>query len=201
MTTQIQTARVSPAVPRQFRVLVTGSRDWTDRDMVRQALDSALALLQVPVTVQDTVTLVHGDARGLDTLAAAEAGSRGWKIECYPAEWGVHTDACPARHHGEKTCKMAGHRRNHQMIALGADLVVSFPLGEEKSGQSRGTWGCTRAAMTAGLPTVVLWKNSFHPWGAKAEQLLIAERTLSLKDPALHTAAPARLDTLLPLPF
>ncbi|MET3172990.1 UNVERIFIED_ORG: hypothetical protein ABIB52_000818 [Arthrobacter sp. UYCu721] len=150
------------------------------------------------------MTLIHGDAKGLDSLAAQLAGSRGWKLESYPARWHEHTAACPAWHltpEPQDTCKMAGHRRNHEMIALGADLVVAFPMGKEDSGQSKGTWGCARAALNAGLPTVVLWKDSFYPWGPKAQQLVIAERTASLKEPAQHTAAPARLDTLLPIPF
>lgn len=203
-TTQLPAPATGPGTvpgPRQYRVLVTGSRDWADPDVVRQALHGALALLQVPVTVQHTVTLIHGDAKGLDRMAAAEAARRGWQIEEYPAQWDVHTTACPPRHQGEKTCKMAGHRRNHEMIALGADLLVSFPLGEENSGESRGTWGCTRAAMTAGLPTVVVWKNKLYPWGPAAEQLLVAERILSEKDPARHNAAPAPLGSLYPIPF
>lgn len=200
MTTEIQAVPVSPPAPRQHRVLVTGSRDWTDPDLIGRALNSALALLQVPVTVQDRVTLVHGAAKGLDSLAAQIAGSRGWKIETHPAQWQAHTAACPARHQGEPTCKMAGHRRNHEMIALGADLVLSFPLGAEDSGHSKGTWGCTRAAMTAGLPTVVLWHGRFHPWGPKAGELILAELAASSTTAPL-TAGPVPLDSLLPIPF
>jgi hypothetical protein len=173
-------------------------------NVIEQALDAALALLQVPVTMQDTVTLIHGDAKGLDSLAAQVAGGRGWKVEGYPARWNEHTVACPAWHltpAPQPTCKMAGHRRNHEMIALGADLVIAFPMGEESSGHSKGTWGCTRGAMNAGLPTVVVWKDSFYPWGTKAEQLVMAERAASLQDPAQHSAAPAKLATLLPIPF
>ena len=198
--TQAQTLTVRP-VPKQHRVLVTGSRDWTNVSLVAQALDSALALLQVPITVQDTMTLIHGDAKGLDSMAAQVTAHRGWKIESYPAQWNLHTAQCPAWHQDLATCKMAGHRRNHEMIALNADLVIAFPTGDESSGLSRGTWGCARAAMNAGLPTVVLWKESFYPWGPKAQQLIIAERTASLRDPADHVAAPTLLKNLLPTPF
>ncbi|MFJ2662621.1 DUF2493 domain-containing protein [Arthrobacter koreensis] len=183
------------------RVLVSGSRDWTDTTLIEQALNGALALLNVPATMQHTVTLVHGAAKGLDSLAAQAAQRRGWQIEGHPAQWDTHTDACPAWHQGLPTCKMAGHRRNHEMIALGADLLVSFPLGTEKSGHSKGTWGCTRAAMVAGLPTVVVWKNSFYPWGPAAERLVIAERAVSGKPAAAYAAAAALLDTLTPTPF
>jgi hypothetical protein len=196
-------ARQHP-VRRSHRVLVTGSRDFTDASLVAQTLDTALALLQVPLSAENSLTLVHSAARGLDVLAAQVASRRGWTIENYPAQWDKHADACPAWHITpvpQATCKMAGHRRNHEMIALGADLVIGFPMGDEASGHSRGTWGCARAAMTAQLPTLVLWKGALHPWGPKAEQRVLAERTATLKDPAQHTAAPTRLDALLPIPF
>lgn len=168
---------------------------------IEQALDGALALLNVPASMQHTMTLVHGAAKGLDSLAAQAAQRRGWQIEGHPAQWDKHTGACPSWHQGMSTCKMAGHRRNHEMIGLGADLLVSFPLGAENSGHSKGTWGCTRAAMQAGLPTVVLWNNHFYPWGPAAEQLVIAERAVSGKPAAAHNAAPAPLEALLPMPF
>lgn len=205
--TAAQTKTEGPAQtagPVQHRVLVTGSREWTDFDLVNRALDAALALLQVPLTEQDTVTLVHGDARGLDTLAAVVAGSRGWKVEEHPARWSEHSADCPAWHFAPMvlpTCKMAGHRRNHEMIALGADLVLAFPMGDEGSGMSRGTWGCARAAKAAQLPTLVLWKDQIFPWGTPAERLLIAERARTFKDPAAHNAAPAPVGALEPIPF
>lgn len=186
---------------KQHRVLVTGSRKWTDRAQVEQALDAVLALLQVPFTMQHTLILVHGAATGLDTLAARSAAQRGWTVEGHPAQWDTHTAACPPRHHGETICKMAGHRRNHEMIALGADLVVSFPTGAQDSGESKGTWGCTSAAVKVGLPTVVLWNGFFHPWGERAGELIKAERTITEQDSARHIASPARLETLRPIPF
>jgi len=202
--TQNQTAPAQPPTPVQHRVLVTGSREWTDIDLVDQALDAALALLQVPLTMQDTMLLVAGGARGLDSLAAVVAGSRGWKVEEHPARWGEHGADCPTSHLQpvvQATCKMAGHRRNHEMVALGADLVIAFPTGDEKSGLSRGTWGCARAAKAAALPTLVLWKDRLWPWGDQASQLVIDERARTLKDPAAHTAAPAAVGTLQPIPF
>jgi hypothetical protein len=195
------------------RVLVTGSRDWTDAALIEQALDAALALLGVSLADEKSVTLVHGDAKGLDTLVKIAATRRGWTVESYPAQWGTHTAACPAWHAGLATCKMAGHRRNHEMIALGADLVIAFPMGNEASGESRGTWGCARAAMNAALPTVVLWHESFHPWGPKAERLVTAERKACARAQAptvqspgqpstpVSDSAPAKLSILLPIPF
>lgn len=200
MTATTSSTTPTQPAPKQHRVLVTGSRDWTDTSLIEQALDGALTLLQVPVTMQHTVTLVHGDAKGLDTKAEFAAIRRGWKIEGYPAQWTKHTAACPQWHTGAESCMMAGHRRNHEMIALGADLVVAFPMGEEKSGHSKGTWGCAHAAKAAALPVVVVWKESFFPWGDPAQKLVAAELGRAFEAAPGHTV-PVKLTELQPIPF
>lgn len=80
---------------------------------------------------------MHGGARGADTLASVEAKQWGFNVEVHPADW---------RSHG----KAAGHRRNAEMVKLGADVCLAFPLGE-----SRGTRGCMRLAEAAGIPVKV----------------------------------------------
>ena len=59
------------------RILMTGSRDWTDRKLIEQGLRAAAALAMVPAGSTDVV-LVHGAARGADALAADVAGQLGW---------------------------------------------------------------------------------------------------------------------------
>ncbi|MBT2521856.1 SLOG family protein [Arthrobacter sp. ISL-28] len=73
--------------PKQSRVLVTGSREWTDMKCHRARLWTPRWRWQVPVTMQDTVILRHGAAKGLDDMAAQVAGGRGWKVEGHPARW------------------------------------------------------------------------------------------------------------------
>lgn len=77
--------------------------------------------------------MVHGGARGADALADEIARHWGWTPEAHPADWD-----CFGR--------SAGHRRNTEMVALGADVCLAFPLGE-----SRGTRGCMRLAAIAGI--------------------------------------------------
>lgn len=66
-------------------------------------------------------------------MMAAVARRMGWEVQAYPADW-------------DRYGRSAGHRRNAQMVADGADLCLAFPLGE-----SRGTRGCMRLASQAGI--------------------------------------------------
>lgn len=117
----------------RVRVLVTGSRSWTDREVIRQALAS------IPVVhraLTRNVTVVHGAARGADTIAAEEATKLGMAVEAHPADW-------------ERHGKAAGPIRNGEMVALGADVVLAFPLG-----RSVGTRDCMRRAQRAGIAVI-----------------------------------------------
>jgi hypothetical protein len=122
-----------------FRILITGSREWADKDAVRRALGNGIA--QVLCTVDwedhaDLITVVHGDARGADRIAAQIASEMGCEVEPHPADWNTYG-------------RSAGHRRNAEMVALGADICLAFPIGE-----SRGTRGCMALAAKAGIPVV-----------------------------------------------
>lgn len=79
--------------------------------------------------------LVHGAARGADSLASEWARSRGvLEIPC-PAQWDLHG-------------RRAGILRNQQMLNQETiDLVVAFPGG-------RGTADMTRRAWKAGITVV-----------------------------------------------
>lgn len=112
-----------------YRVLVTGSRDYTDTE----SMALALAAIQHE---ERSMVLVHGDARGADRAAAHAARSLGWATEAHPADWSRGRGAGPAR--------------NQHMVDLGADLCLAFPLPG-----SRGTWDCVRRAKAAGIPVHV----------------------------------------------
>lgn len=121
-----------------FRILVTGSRLWTDRVRIAYALLHVLAH-HVPT---GPAVLVHGDAYGADKSAE----------KCWAAlRNDTGRDLTVERHRAEWTCygRAAGHRRNAQMVALGADICLAFPLGE-----SRGTRGCMALAEKAGIPVI-----------------------------------------------
>jgi hypothetical protein len=131
------------------RILVTGSRNWTDYDVILGALRYAFARFDGPVTV------VHGDAPGADRFANLAVTSsfrpRG-SLERWPANWtGPCRDTCTPGHRklragGANYCPAAGNYRNTEMVAAGADLCLAFPLG-----RSTGTRDCMRRAKAAGI--------------------------------------------------
>ena len=118
-----------------MRVLVTGSRNLTHlhRRQVREAL------LHVTGYSYGPHVLVHGGARGADTIAAQCARELGWDIEEHPADWGRHG-------------KKAGPIRNQEMVDTGVDVCVAFPLSD-----SIGTFDCMRRAEKAMVPVMDGW--------------------------------------------
>jgi YspA, cpYpsA-related SLOG family len=120
----------APEMRPSFRVLVTGSRTWDDPRTIEQALAVILACHP------EGVLLVHGACpRGADAIAAAHAArTPGYQIEAHPADW---------RRHG----RAAGHRRNAEMIALGADGCVAFIRAA-----SPDSTAAVRLAEAAGIP-------------------------------------------------
>jgi hypothetical protein len=112
----------------QQRILVCGGRDYDDRDQLFRILDAAH--LANPV-----ILLIHGAARGADTLAADWALSRGILCQAYPADWAAHGNA-------------AGPIRNRQMLEDGKPhLVIAFAGG-------KGTADMIRQAEAANVPVV-----------------------------------------------
>jgi hypothetical protein len=91
-------------------VLVTGGRDFNDLAM---AFDAIAAVHETtPISV-----LVHGDAKGADTLAGNVAKELGINVVKCPANW-------------IKYKKAAGPIRNAFMLDMfNIDLVIEFPGG------------------------------------------------------------------------
>ena len=112
-----------------MRLLVTGGRDFMDRDAVFAALDAANHKRTIKV-------LIHGAARGADTLSGEWAKERG--IECA---------VFPISSQDWKTLgNRAGPIRNQRMIDQGKpDGVIAFPGG-------RGTADQVTRARLARLP-------------------------------------------------
>ncbi len=109
-----------------MKILVCGGRDYANASALNQALDA--------IQRENNVTrLIHGAARGADSLAAAWARSRGIPALAFPADWATHG-------------KAAGFRRNEAMLREGRpELVVAFPGG-------KGTAHMVSLAKAVGVP-------------------------------------------------
>lgn len=127
-------------------VLVTGSQTWTDYRRVYRALADVSARFP-----DKPITLIHGDARGADRLAATAAKRLGWGVKPFPCDWSVRPDTPPwavrRRHDGHAYDVRAGQLRNLVMLDRRPDLVVAF----HRAG-SPGTLHCVREAERRGLP-------------------------------------------------
>lgn len=88
-----------------MKVLVCGDRNWHNRFVIRKVLQ---------IIKDDVTLLVHGAARGADSLAAQEAQILGIPTEAFPADW-------------DKYGKPAGIIRNITMFTqTQPDLVIAF---------------------------------------------------------------------------
>ena len=88
-----------------MRVVVTGGRDFTDREWVEQILQCW------PIT-----ELIHGGARGADALCAQYALRNRLKVREFLPDW-------------ERHGRSAGPIRNRQMLDEQPDAVIAFPGG------------------------------------------------------------------------
>jgi hypothetical protein len=121
-----------------MRLLVCGSRAWTDRARLWRVLDRLVS----QHGDGQIVTVIEGDARGADRLAGQLARERGWRLERYPADW-------------TREGRAAGFRRNARMLQQGRpDLVVAFTVGP--LAESRGTADMVGRARAAGVPVQVI---------------------------------------------
>jgi len=125
------------------RVIVCGSRDWTDREIIHRELGQ----------ISDRAVLVHGACEtGADKIAAEEWEGAGLKVEPHPASWLIHAPGwCRCGKVKPRVCKGAGPKRNQEMADLGADLCLAFPLKD-----SRGTWDMVRRAKKKGIEVKVV---------------------------------------------
>jgi SLOG family YspA-like protein len=146
----IQQRRQVEQRPGPLRLLVCGSRDWTDAALLAHAVEQVIAQHG-----QDRpgVVLIEGDARGADRLAGTLARARGWELEVYPADW---------QRHG----RTAGMRRNARMLRQGRPERV-IALTDDPTA-SRGTADMVRRAHSAGIPVLVVSNPPLSAEGGEA---------------------------------
>lgn len=113
------------------KVLVTGSRDFSHVETLEAALE-----LSAPTVV------IHGAARGADTLAAAWCRKNPKVYEiAVPAKWDL-------------LGKSAGMARNRVMASLSPDLVLAFFA---TGAANVGTTAMTKLARQRGIRVEAFW--------------------------------------------
>lgn len=118
-----------------MRILICGGRDFTDYSLLCRHMDDISE--DYDFDNNQPITIIAGEARGVDTLAKRYAEECGWGYEGYPADW-------------EKYGRRAGYVRNQQMLTEGRpELVVAFPGG-------KGTEMMVKLSKEAGVRTVVI---------------------------------------------
>jgi len=116
------------------RILVTGSRNWTDDQIIKQQLKNIWLSFR-----NSSDVLVVGDCpTGVDKIARDCWEFQGLPVEVHKADWNKHG-------------KAAGPIRNQEMVDSGIDLGAAFILGE-----SRGTRDCLHRPKRPGIPMTVI---------------------------------------------
>ena len=108
-----------------MKVIIAGSRDFKDYELLKQYCDLILSK-------SNDVEIVSGTARGADQLGEKYAKEREYSIKQFPADWDTHS-------------KAAGYIRNAEMADY-ADGLIAF-----WDGKSRGTKGMLETAKKKGL--------------------------------------------------
>lgn len=118
-----------------MKVLVCGDGNWNDFDIIRQELSNFNS---------DTI-IIHGAAKGADSISGYIADELGFEIKTYPAEW-------------NKYGKAAGPIRNKKMLDERPDLVLAFHSNIQSS---KGTKHMIKIAKNAGVNVKVIDKSDF----------------------------------------
>lgn len=101
-----------------FKVIIAGSREFDNYDMLKEKCDK---ILSRKVNEGEEIVIVSGTARGADTLGEKYAEERGYKIERYPANW-------------DKYGKRAGYLRNKKMAEVSNACIVFLSSKAENKG-------------------------------------------------------------------
>ncbi len=121
-----------------MKVLICGSRNWKDQDLVVTVLEGSYHEAR---SVGESLTVVEGCARGADTFAHYWRPSDLWVThQHYHALW-------------EQFGRRAGPMRNIEMAKTKPDIVYAFHDNLEKS---LGTRHMVKISKEAGFPVVVI---------------------------------------------
>lgn len=108
--------------------LICGGRDFHDKTAFEDAMDQIIRVYGCPARI------IHGAAKGADTLAGGIGKRLSIDVVSHPANWKKHGRA-------------AGIIRNREMLESNPDKVIAFPGG-------RGTKNMSNIAKDAGITLI-----------------------------------------------
>lgn len=116
-----------------MRILICGDRNWRNMTIIERELKKF-----PPGTV-----VIHGAAKGADTLGGLVADKLGFEVMTFPAKWNIYG-------------RSAGSIRNQVMIDEGKpELVLAF---HENLSESKGTKDMVNRASGVGIKVEVFKK-------------------------------------------
>lgn len=118
----------------ELRILICGGRNYDDRTYFYHFMDRVIEKIRGTGESQKRdVVIIHGAARGADSLADDYGRERGLRVIRYPADWETHG-------------RSAGAIRNKLMLTDGdPHVIVAFKGG-------RGTQNMIQQGKKAGVP-------------------------------------------------
>lgn len=128
-----------------MKILVTGSREWTDEKAIEREFRK----------LPQGTTIVHGACpTGADAIADKLAMKFGFQIRRYPADWDGERETTGSP-------KAAGPKRNSKMIReehkSGDPIAFALAFTPDLS-RSRGTKDCVERAKKAGIRVQIVEK-------------------------------------------
>ena len=138
-----------------MKLLICGSRSWTDARTIRKDLDYAVQKVK---GTHRRLCVVSGGAEGADQIGAALAELLGARVTVMKPDWDRHG-------------KSAGFKRNLRMLDTDPDVVLAY-----WDGKSKGTLHTIKQAVERGLTVTVrmadgrtIKRNHGHSSERKAE--------------------------------
>ncbi len=116
-----------------MKILICGDRNWSNYWVIYDVLSK----------LDRTSLIIHGAAKGADTIAGTIAGALNFTVLPVPAEW-------------DKYGKAAGPIRNKKMLDMKPDLVIAFHNNLE---ESRGTKNTIEQAKKLNIETQVIYES------------------------------------------
>lgn len=116
-----------------MRVLVCGDRNWSNRNLIEQVL----------AELPKGSLVIHGGARGADTIAGEVAKGLGFYVRAYEARWEFYG-------------KAAGPIRNKAMLSENPEAVFAF---HNDIVNSKGTKNMIKQAEEAGIKLIKIFKE------------------------------------------